>query len=113
MAKEEKKENIEEGEVYEYSFEHRKHHGSHFGAFLLIFIGLVFLLNNLGYLSWNIWNELWKFWPAILILLGIQALLGRSKASSSLMTLITLFVFAGILAYVLVSSGLLILPPIR
>ena len=107
------KENMQDSEpVYEYAFDKRKHN-SHFGPLLLIFIGTVFLLNNLGLLSWNIWNELWKFWPIIIILLGIQMFMGKSRVAGVLMTLLTLFVFAGVLAYVLVSSGLIVLPPIR
>ncbi len=97
---------------YEYTFG-RRGHSSHSGALLLIFIGALFLLNNLGLLSWNIWNELWKFWPVVIILLGVQMLLGKSRGAGNLITLLTLFVLAGILAYVLVSSQILVLPPIR
>ena len=112
MPKEKEKNTENIKQVYGYTFDKRKH-SSHFGALLLIFIGIVFLLNNLGLLSWSIWNKLWKFWPVIIILLGIQMFMGKSRVAGGLMTLLTLFVFAGILAYVLVSSGLIVLPPIR
>src|SRR5579859_3378252 len=44
---------------------------------LLVVIGLVLLLNNLGVLPWSVWTALGQLWPAILILLGIDLLFGR------------------------------------
>ncbi len=44
---------------------------------ILIVAGVVFLLNNLGVLSWSVWPTLARLWPVILILLGIEILLGR------------------------------------
>lgn len=46
---------------------------------LLIVVGFVFLLNNLGVLPWSIWTTLGELWPVILILFGIELLLGREK----------------------------------
>ncbi|MFH0930679.1 MAG: DUF5668 domain-containing protein [Candidatus Zixiibacteriota bacterium] len=42
-----------------------------FTGLVLILIGLLFFLNNLGYIS----GDIWKFWPLILILLGIKKLI--------------------------------------
>ena len=50
------------------------------GPAILIFLGGVFLLNNFGILSWDVWQSLWKFWPVILILIGIEILLGKSPS---------------------------------
>jgi hypothetical protein len=44
---------------------------------LLVIAGIVLLLNNLGVLSWSIWSALGQLWPAILILLGFELLIGR------------------------------------
>ena len=44
---------------------------------LLVVIGIVLLLNNLGVLPWSVWMALGQLWPAILILLGIDLLVGR------------------------------------
>ena len=41
---------------------------------ILIIIGLVFLLQNLGYISGAAWSIIW---PAILIVIGIAILLKR------------------------------------
>ncbi|MCJ7496983.1 MAG: DUF5668 domain-containing protein [candidate division Zixibacteria bacterium] len=42
-----------------------------FTGFVLILIGLLFFLYNLGYIS----GDIWKFWPLILILWGIKKLI--------------------------------------
>lgn len=47
-----------------------------FGAFILIAFGLVFLLGNLGWMRWFSWSY---FWPVILIVFGLTALLQRAN----------------------------------
>lgn len=47
------------------------------GPLILIFLGIIFLTNTLGYLGWSIWGDIWKLWPVILILIGIDLILGR------------------------------------
>ena len=44
--------------------------GSVTGALILIVVGFMLLLYNLGYLPGDIWRHLWRFWPMILILVG-------------------------------------------
>lgn len=41
---------------------------------VLIFIGGVFLLENTGYLAPNAWLNLWRLWPLVLVLVGIELL---------------------------------------
>jgi hypothetical protein len=54
--------------------------GSHaaivWGAFIL-FIGIVLLLQATGVLEWRIWGTLWKFWPVLIIIIGLSFLLPR------------------------------------
>lgn len=111
-AKDTKEEVVDETPVYNY---YHKKHGDrgYVGAFILIFIGTILLLNNLELLPWLVWNELWKFWPLIIILIGIQILLGKSWLARALISLITLSTLAGVLIYVLVSSGLIVFPPLH
>jgi len=45
--------------------------------FLLIVVGGVLLLNNLGVLSWSVWSTLAQLWPVVLVLVGIELVLGR------------------------------------
>jgi hypothetical protein len=50
------------------------------GPLVLIFIGGVFLLQNTGYLPPNAWQSLWRLWPLILVLGGIELLLAHRVA---------------------------------
>ena len=62
---------------------------------VLITLGVLFLLQNLGYLPWAFWSVAWRFWPVILILVGIQLFFGRRP-----------WVAAGLVVVVLVLSVL-------
>ncbi len=62
----------------------RTSNGFSFTALLLIILGLVFLLNNFGVLPWEIWSNIWKFWPVLLILFGVEALIGRQTSFGGL-----------------------------
>jgi hypothetical protein len=44
---------------------------------LLIFVGGVFLLQNVGVFPPSVWGNLWKLWPAVLVLVGIELLIGQ------------------------------------
>ncbi len=48
------------------------------GIFLL-FLGIVFLLQSLNFLSWGLWESLWRFWPMLIITAGLGILLRRSN----------------------------------
>jgi len=79
----------------------RRHHhgGSVFGAFFLISLGIIFLLNNFGILSWNVWSILWKFWPVLLINWGLEMVFGKSFFGYTLATIIGLLLLAFVLAF--------------
>ncbi len=49
------------------------------GAFLLMAVGVIFLLNNFGVVPWNVWGYLWRFWPILLIIAAFQILIGRGN----------------------------------
>ena len=67
------------------------------GAILLITIGVIVLLNNLDILSVNLLS-LVRFWPVILILIGLDIILGRRSALGSLVVaLIAVAVLGGII----------------
>ncbi len=44
---------------------------------ILIFLGGVFLLQNTGYLPPNFWINLWRLWPVVLVLIGVELLLAH------------------------------------
>ena len=48
---------------------------------ILISIGVVFLLNNLGYVPWVVWLRILSFWPVILIAIGIEKIFGKTRLS--------------------------------
>ncbi|MCL4367190.1 DUF5668 domain-containing protein [Patescibacteria group bacterium] len=73
---------------------HHHHHSSGFWALILITVGLVFLLNNFDILPWSVWGTIWRFWPVLLILAGIQVILGKSRASSIVVFLLGLLIIA-------------------
>ena len=53
---------------------HREFHPPLFGIFLL-FLGVIFLLQNFDVISWGLWKELWRFWPVLVIGLGLRLLM--------------------------------------
>lgn len=55
----------------------RRRRGGVIGPLVLIFIGAVFLLENTGYLPPNFWVNLWRLWPVLLVLAGIELLLAH------------------------------------
>jgi uncharacterized protein YjbI with pentapeptide repeats len=50
------------------------------GPLLLLTIGFILLFNNLGSLPWDVWDRLWRYWPVIFILSGIQILARHSES---------------------------------
>jgi len=50
--------------------------GSMYIGLLLIVLGVLFLLRNLGVIAGNFWNVLW---PLVIVVFGISMLFGRKK----------------------------------
>ncbi len=73
----------------------RRH--SFVGPLILIVVGALFLLSNLGLLTWGFWDTMWRFWPVILVLIGIEVLFGRTWP-----------LLGGILAVVVLASVLIL-----
>jgi hypothetical protein len=73
------------------------------GATVMIVLGVVFLLSNLGYLELNVWTAIFHLWPILLIAVGFDVLIGRR---STLASLIGLVVILAILAGALWISGI-------
>jgi len=46
---------------------------------LFITAGVLLLLNNAGYLSWDYWLDLLSWWPLILIAIGLEKIFVKSK----------------------------------
>lgn len=59
----------------------------------LVTIGILFLLHNFKVISWDIWSELWKFWPVVLVIIGINFLWGQSR--TALVSIISVVLLIG------------------
>jgi len=55
---------------------------------ILIALGVIFLLSNMGMLNWNVWDVIWRLWPVLLIAIGLDILFGRRSALGSLIALV-------------------------
>ena len=66
---------------------------------MLILIGLVFLAINLGKLSWWIWVDLLNLWPVLLIAIGLELIVKKSKLQylGYLSTLLIIGAFAWVI----------------
>ena len=73
--------------------ERSRHRGQTVFPVFLIAVGTVLLLQALGVLSWGLWVTLWRFWPVLLILLGLSIVLRRAPAW--IMSAIVLLALAG------------------
>ncbi|MCP4196181.1 MAG: hypothetical protein GY762_03445 [Proteobacteria bacterium] len=69
-----------------------------FGPIILVGIGVILLLNTLGFVDWNIWRSLLNLWPILIIAAGLDILFGRRSAVGSLIV--------GIIVMVLVLGGI-------
>ncbi len=67
-------------------------------AVLLIALGVVLLLQTTGVLPWHLWGDIWRWWPALIIVLGINiAFGGRMTWLSGALTAIAIAVLALVL----------------
>jgi hypothetical protein len=65
------------------------------GPIMLIIIGLLFLLSNLGVMQVN-WWQLWRLWPVLLILIGLDVLSRHSRVASAVVLVGTLALVGGV-----------------
>lgn len=58
------------------------------GPLILITIGILFLLANLGMLPFTFWEIAARFWPLILILIGLEIIFGRRSMIGALIVVV-------------------------
>lgn len=66
-----------------------------FGPLLLIALGVLFLLNNMGVIAVDVWEMLFRFWPVLLIAAGLDILLGRRTGVGAVIALLVILILAG------------------
>lgn len=74
------------------------------GSTVVIALGVVFLLGNLGYLQFGSWEMVLRLWPIFLVALGLDILIGRKNPWSAVVGVgIGLLATAGIVWLMLAS----------
>lgn len=71
---------------------------SFFWPILLIGIGTLLLLNNLGIVAWNTWNLIWRFWPLVLVAVGIDVLFGQRSTLGAILSAFLVLALMGVIA---------------
>jgi hypothetical protein len=80
---------------------HLRYRGSLVWPIILIALGIIFLLNNLGMMTGDIWDTILRLWPVLLIAIGIDGFLRRGGLVGS-----TLIIAVGIV-FILSNYGYL------
>jgi hypothetical protein len=65
------------------------------GPLILLGAGVLLLLNNLQIVPWSVWREIWPYWPLLLVLLGVEALVTGRVAWGTLVLLVLLLPVLG------------------
>ena len=91
MAKEEKTQSTPDVKVMGERVDQSYFHGVDFGTFL-IFSGIILLLNTFEIVSWEFWDSLWKFWPLLLVLMGLQIIFSKGPLLRLILTILSIFV---------------------
>ena len=76
----------------------RRRYRSFFWPIMLISLGILFLVSNLGIVSWSNWNLLWRFWPLILVAAGIDVLFSKRSLFGALLSAFLVLILIGIVA---------------
>jgi len=74
---------------------HKRRTRSFFWPIVLIFIGVLLLLSNLGIMDWGTWTLLWRFWPLILVAIGIDVLIGQRSTAGAVVSGFLILAFIG------------------
>lgn len=74
----------------------RKFRGSIIVPLLVITVGVLFLLSNLGLLTRDLWTVFGRLWPVLIIALGVEFILGDRTLRDALAVIVSLLVVVGI-----------------
>lgn len=65
------------------------------GPVILISVGLLFMLGNLGVASVDVWGFILRFWPLALVLIGIEIVVNRLRPWPSFVNVLIALVAVG------------------
>ena len=74
-------------------------------ALLLVAAGVVLLLQNLDVIGWGFWLEIWRFWPVLLVAVGVNIMLGRRLPWLATAIVVALVCGSAVWAALLAESG--------
>jgi hypothetical protein len=57
--------------------EHSKRSRIPTGGLVLVALGALLLLQTTGVVAWGVWGALWRLWPVLILITGVQLVLGR------------------------------------
>ncbi|HUT17594.1 MAG TPA: DUF5668 domain-containing protein [Anaerolineae bacterium] len=80
------------------------------GAAVLILVGAVLLLNNLGWTTISLWDLL-RLWPVLVIAAGLDLLVGRRSAWASVLVLVVVLALLAGGLWLISSTGPIAGPP--
>lgn len=84
---------------------YHNHHGRLAWGLVLVIIGFMFLFSNFGILPPIVWNQILHLWPILIVLIGIDVLIGHSVISEIINSLIGIFIFATILGIIFLHTS--------
>ncbi len=65
-----------------------------FNGLVLVLVGTILLMNTTGYLPWSVWESALRFWPALLVGLGLQIAVGKRFPGIALAVVVILILAA-------------------
>lgn len=83
---------------WQYTFNRHPHRdsGDVVWGLLFIFVGMTLFFNSIGLVSWSIWPVLISYWPLLLVLAGIQIVLGRGPGASLIVMVVAVLVLISV-----------------
>lgn len=82
-----------------------RYRGSIVGPIILIGLGIIFLLQNTGAVSWDAWRVIIKLWPVLLIAVGLDIMFGRRSAAGAVLVPLAVLGLVGFGAWVVWSQA--------
>lgn len=73
----------------------RQWKGGLVGPTILICLGLIILLGNLGVIGWSVWDVLFRIWPVLLIAIGLDLIIGRRSLPGSVAVVVVTLAIVG------------------